>query len=685
VACSFLCLVGVVVFYKYRQPAPNRLVAETPVSGLQPARFDFQGNIPEVTPADSNSQPHPSEPPALPPGPAAPGQAPVPHPQPHREPPTQVAQAPEPPPPAPALPTPTPPPAPPAPAALEGTPSHPEQKAAEAEKQHESNDVSPPALPGPEVTPPAVPGPNKDGGDHEKPKPEEKESKRKPSHTEKKPAPADSEKNEKTTGDKTDDKAKPVPPSEPVQVAAASPGTGAEGDKQEKLPKEKQGNHLPAPQDLGVPPAGQDTPPAAAPVPPGLPGAGVPTPPVPAAPPPGAPAPPEAVPLPPPPGLPVKDVPRPSESEGSEKKKKPEPAGPGTGPVTKPEEKAAPPATREGADLGAPPPLLSSEKTGAEPPPAHPGHPAEELPAKKTGSEHAAPEGTLTGATKPATDPAAKPTPATDPSKPEAVGVSVAAPPAVASPPGVAPAKVIPTPPVADDAPAGSQPPAPAHTEVAQRPAGTKPLPPLGAAPTSIAPAIVVSSPTSSGPPPPTLVTPRVESFDEEVHTCQAGDNFAQISKQYYKTEAYANALLMYNRNHGQASPSVQKDPPELKTGDTLFIPPTAILEKRHPTLIPGLTPLPTPGPAAAGVTAHSSPAPTMAQQTAAKYAVYRVVSGNEGMFTIAQRALKDGMRWIEIARLNPTFNPSRPVPPNTILYLPADARVPPENVWQQP
>jgi hypothetical protein len=280
------------------------------------------------------------------------------------------------------------------------------------------------------------------------------------------------------------------------------------------------------------------------------------------------------------------------------------------------------------------------------------------------------PEGTLSG------NP--KPQPATDLGKPEPGAVSV---------PGVAPpGKVSPSAPAADDAPEkkigpGVPTPLPPGDALAQGPSG-KPLPPLGAPPTSVAPAIVVPAPGSDARAM-TPITPKVESFDEEVYNCRAGDNFLQISKQFYQTEACAQALLMYNRNHGQAAEGVRKDPPDLKPGDAVFIPPMRILEQRHPALIPGLTPLGAPSGQGAGVTARSSPAPTV-QPVKVVYPMYRVVGANEGMYTIAQRALRDGMRWKEVARLNPSFNPSRPVPPNTILYLPADAQVPAENAWQQ-
>jgi hypothetical protein len=72
------------------------------------------------------------------------------------------------------------------------------------------------------------------------------------------------------------------------------------------------------------------------------------------------------------------------------------------------------------------------------------------------------------------------------------------------------------------------------------------------------------------------------------------------------------------------------------------------------------------------------------APAAASSYRMYRVVGANEKMYLIAQRTLKDGMRWKEIYFLNPTYNSERPVPPNTILYLPADAVIPPENAWQQ-
>ena len=55
---------------------------------------------------------------------------------------------------------------------------------------------------------------------------------------------------------------------------------------------------------------------------------------------------------------------------------------------------------------------------------------------------------------------------------------------------------------------------------------------------------------------------------------------------------------------------------------------------------------------------------------------MYRVGSAAETYRDIAARTLGNRDRWNEIAQLNRRVSPEYPVPPNTILRLPPDARV---------
>ncbi len=123
---------------------------------------------------------------------------------------------------------------------------------------------------------------------------------------------------------------------------------------------------------------------------------------------------------------------------------------------------------------------------------------------------------------------------------------------------------------------------------------------PLAAVPVALPP-----GPITSGGPPQRLVaepvllngpvqqTTNTISYDELTYTCRPGDTFQKISTQFYGgREDHAEALQQYNRNHPRASDEVRLNG-VLTAGETVYIPPIAILEMKH-----GLV---TPKPAAAG------------------------------------------------------------------------------------
>ena len=57
---------------------------------------------------------------------------------------------------------------------------------------------------------------------------------------------------------------------------------------------------------------------------------------------------------------------------------------------------------------------------------------------------------------------------------------------------------------------------------------------------------------------------------------------------------------------------------------------------------------------------------------------VYRVrAADGEGLYQIAEKTLRDGRRWSEIYRLNPSLTPEAPIPAGTMLLLPGDANGP--------
>lgn len=167
---------------------------------------------------------------------------------------------------------------------------------------------------------------------------------------------------------------------------------------------------------------------------------------------------------------------------------------------------------------------------------------------------------------------------------------------------------------------------------------------------------------------------PQVESFDEEEYRARVGDTFQSISMQFYRTDKYAQALLLFNRSHPLASEAIRQDPPALRPGQAVYVPPGGILERRHGTAVPELTPLP---PTGAPRTDRPLYAPTEGT-AAAGSATYRVQGIGESWWEIARKTLRGGERWYEIQRLNPEHRAELPVPGGTLLRLPPEAVVEP-------
>ncbi len=206
-------------------------------------------------------------------------------------------------------------------------------------------------------------------------------------------------------------------------------------------------------------------------------------------------------------------------------------------------------------------------------------------------------------------------------------------------------------------------------------PTGSHPLPPVGAPVAGTSPPIAVPMPPGATPIAASRV-PQVESYDEETYVCRANDSFEAISNHYYSSKKYAQALMLFNRNHPRATAALQKDAPVLAEGQALYIPPIRILEKQYASAIPGYKPpAPAPAPNTARTTARSlstSPSP--------QYHVRK--AGGEMIPIIAKDTLGNVDRWTEIYQLNKgRFDPAWPVPAGTVLVMPADAKVPPENL----
>jgi nucleoid-associated protein YgaU len=222
--------------------------------------------------------------------------------------------------------------------------------------------------------------------------------------------------------------------------------------------------------------------------------------------------------------------------------------------------------------------------------------------------------------------------------------------------------------------------------------AAVRPAPALGTPPGTVSPAIAVPVPAGQ-PRPGAEPAATVESFEEETHSCQASDTFRSISEHYYNSAKYERALLLFNRNHPRASDAVRHDPPVLSAGQLVFIPPLRILESRYASVIPELTPLP-PAPAGAPVgleaprplarpglvTAGASGTPSTSWSMPASGPSYRVRKSGEKFLDMARHTLGNADRWWDIYLLNKGYNPTETVPGGTVLRLPADAHVEPED-----
>jgi nucleoid-associated protein YgaU len=197
-------------------------------------------------------------------------------------------------------------------------------------------------------------------------------------------------------------------------------------------------------------------------------------------------------------------------------------------------------------------------------------------------------------------------------------------------------------------------------------------LPPVGAPPRVDSPPIGIPVAPGSSTRPLTPFAPQVDSYDEETHICKPNESFRAISQQYYQTDKYDRALLLFNRNHPRAVGSILQDPPALQEGQALYVPPLRVLEKQYAAFVADHGP-------ATPVATTASPAGSNA--TAPGERQYRVRKSGEMLWEIARRTLGNGDRWPEIYRLNPRFDPKAQVPEGNILRMPVDAQIEPTDV----
>ena len=173
--------------------------------------------------------------------------------------------------------------------------------------------------------------------------------------------------------------------------------------------------------------------------------------------------------------------------------------------------------------------------------------------------------------------------------------------------------------------------------------------------------------------------SPRVDSYDEEWYSCQAGDTLERISQRFFNSDKYAQALRLHNLDR-DGRDLWRQDRPALQAGDVVKVPPARILERNHPTAVPGFkgTPASRPTPTAAmpagGDFTHlTSSHPVNATSPPG----YEVPRENMSFRDVARETLGSSDKWMLIFRLNRGFNPEQTLPKGATLRLPSDARLP--------
>ena len=198
--------------------------------------------------------------------------------------------------------------------------------------------------------------------------------------------------------------------------------------------------------------------------------------------------------------------------------------------------------------------------------------------------------------------------------------------------------------------------------------------------------------PANSGPPPygasppvsvqPMAVTlpkspphPQQDDWDDDQFQSRAGDSWQSIARDVYRSDNYAQALMLYNRDYPTATPATQQHPETIVAGQKILVPPARILKRDYGSVIldqPATAPV-----VAADQTARPA-APTGSTTAAQGEKFYRVRGGGSHLYTIASDQLGNKERWAEIYKLNLRFDPAFPVPGGTVLRLPGDAKIDP-------
>ena len=141
----------------------------------------------------------------------------------------------------------------------------------------------------------------------------------------------------------------------------------------------------------------------------------------------------------------------------------------------------------------------------------------------------------------------------------------------------------------------------------------------------------------------------------DRVHAVQAGDSYWTISRKYYGTARYFQALSAFNRMR-------IPDPRRMRPGMRVLIPSQDVLQARFASLLPRRA-------------AADGAARTVGFQIDASGQPVYLVGESDTLTGIATAYLGRTSRWIQIYRLNRDQLPSpHKLKPGTVLRLPADA-----------
>ena len=206
---------------------------------------------------------------------------------------------------------------------------------------------------------------------------------------------------------------------------------------------------------------------------------------------------------------------------------------------------------------------------------------------------------------------------------------------------------------------------------------------PIGAIPSVTSPpiAVVAAGQTNN-------TLPQVKQYDINAYSIKPEDrSFADISQNLYGNAKYAQALVLFNRDHPQATEGIRQEPPQLRPGTPIFFPPKEILESKYASTLTSPTP---PSPAnSSPASVLGSPTPLTAVTPGNPSSVaapppgtnvwteagggknYRVGNNPEHIREIARTVLGDPEKWSEIYRLNHSVDPAYPIPAGTVLKLP--------------